>query len=174
MSMYPIASTTLTSAGAITFSSIPQTFAHLQLRISMRSDFNAASASAFIRFNGDSGNNYPYHFILGDGSSATASGSTAGSVGYLGNVNAGTSLANTFTSCVADILDYTNTNKNTTLRNIQGYDLNGSGQIYTASTLWLNTAAVTSILVVSGGGANFVAGTTAQLYGISNSPTTGA
>lgn len=169
-----IAGQTISTPGAITFSSIPQTFTHLQVRLTCRSDFAGAAAANFIRFNGDSGSSYPYHFLLGDGSSASSSGTTAGTVGFLGNMSAATSTANVFTNCIADILDYTNTNKNKTLRNLQGYDANGSGQVYLASTLWLSTAAITSILLVSGGGANYVAGTRADLYGITTSSATGA
>jgi hypothetical protein len=174
MSMFPIASATLTSAGAITFSSIPQNFTHLQIRLSARSDFASAVASGFIRFNGDSGSSYPYHFITGDGATPSASGTTAGTVGYLGNFPAASTAANIFEASITDILDYTNTNKNKTIRTVSGFDANGSGQIFYASSLWLNTAAITSILLVSGGGANFVTNTRADLYGIATSNATGA
>ena len=176
MSMFPIASQTVGSGGAssITFSSIPQTFTHLQIRLTCRSDYAGTVASNFFRFNGDAGSNYPYHNVLGDGSTASSSGSTAGTVGYFGNMIASTSTANVFTSCIADILDYANTNKYKTLRNLQGFDANGSGQVYLASSLWMSTAAITSILLVSGGGANYVAGTRADLYGIQTSNATGA
>jgi hypothetical protein len=174
MSMFPIATATLTSAGSITFSSIPQNFTHLQVRISARSDFASAVASGFIRFNGDSGSSYPYHYLQGDGASVTATGTTAGTVGFLGNFPAASATANTFEASITDILDYTNTNKNKTIRTFSGFDANGSGQIFYASSLWLNTAAITSILLVSGGGANFVAGTRADLYGIGTSNATGA
>ncbi len=174
MSMFPIASTTLTSAGAITFSSIPQTFTHLQIRFSVRSDFASAVAAGFLRFNGDSTSSYANHSLFGDGSSVTSTGATATSVASLGNFPAATSTANVFDACIIDVLDYTNINKNKTIRTLSGFDANGSGQVYLASSVWLNTAAITSILLVSGGGANFVAGTRADLYGISTSNATGA
>jgi hypothetical protein len=174
MSMFPIASTTLTSAGSITFSSIPQTFTHLQIRFSGRSDFASTVASAFLRFNGDSTSSYANHSLFGNGSSATSTGSTATSVANLGDFPAASTTANVFDSCIIDVLDYTNTNKNKTIRTISGFDANGSGQVYLASTVWINTAAINSILLISGGGANFVAGTRADLYGISTSNVTGA
>ena len=174
MSMYPIASTTLASAGAITFSSIPQNFTHLQIRISARSDFASAVASGFIRFNGDSGSSYPYHYLQGDGSSLVSTGTTAGSVGFLGNFPAASTTANIIESSIVDILDYTTTTKNKTIKAFSGFDANGTGQVFFASSLWLSTAAISSILLVSGGGANFIAGTRADLYGIPISNVTGA
>jgi hypothetical protein len=56
-----------------------------------------------------------------------------------------TQLANTYGVIVIDILDYTNTNKYTTVRTLGGYDNNGSGAVALFSGLWLNTAAITSI-----------------------------
>jgi hypothetical protein len=169
-----IAGQTLGSAGSITFSSIPQTFTHLQVRLTSRSDYASTTASVFMRFNGDSGANYVYHYLLGDGSSATSGASTGSTVAWVGNMPAASSTANVFASTIVDILDYTNTNKNKTTRSLDGYDTNGAGQTYLSSNLWLNTAAITSILLVSGGGANFVANTRADLYGITSSEVTGA
>ena len=174
MSMFPIASTTLASAGAITFSSIPQNFTHLQLRLFARSDFASAVASGFIRINGDSGSSYPYHYMQGDGSSSVASGTTATTVGFLGNFPAASTAASNYSSVIVDIMDYTNTNKNKTIKAFSGFDANGTGQVFLASTVWLSTSAITSILLVSGGGANFIAGTRADLYGIATSNATGA
>ena len=174
MSMVWITGQTLASAGSITFSSIPQTFTHLQIRFSVRSTIASTTAAGFIRFNGDSGSNYPYHSLSGNGSTAASSGTTATTVGYLGDFPGATSTANVFDSCITDILDYNNTNKNKTIRTISGFDANGSGQVFLTSSVWLSTAAITSILLVSGGGANWVAGTRADLYGITTSSVTGA
>jgi hypothetical protein len=172
--MYPIASITLGSAGSITFSSIPQTFTHLQIRLTSRSDYASTTASTFLRFNGDGAANYVYHNLWADGSTLYSNGSTGSTVAWAGNMPASTSTANVFGSVIIDILDYTNTNKNKVIRALDGYDTNGAGQIYLASSLWLNTAAISSILLVSGGGANFIAGTRADLYGIYTSNATGA
>lgn len=174
MSMVPIATTTLGSAGAVTFSSIPQTFTHLQVRYYVRSDIASTAASVFSRFNGDGGSNYAYHTMFGDGTAVTSVGSTASTVIWTGNMPGASVTSNFFACGVVDIFDYADTNKNKVVRAAHGYDANGSGQVYLASSLWLNTAAVTSILFVSGGGANFVAGSRFDLYGVSASSTTGA
>jgi len=172
MSMYPIASFSGAGAGR-TFSSIPQTFTHLQLRMYLR-DLSASSPSAcFVRFNGDTGNNYTYHTLQGNGASATTTGAT--SQGYITGplIPGSLQLLNNYGCVIVDILDYTNTNKNTTIRTIGGYDNNGSGAISLTSGLWLNTAAVTSLQA----GALFVSDdiySRLDLYGISTSSVTGA
>ena len=156
-----IATTTLGSSTAtITFSSIPSTYTHLQIR---GLSLNSANVDYVLRYNGDSGSNYRGHVLYGDGSTVTAS-QTFGGV-YTGNdiaFNSGTTYPIAF---VTDILDYTNTNKNTTLRGLYGTDANGSGQIVLISGLWMNTSAVTSITITA------VSGTFSQyssfaLYGI--------
>jgi hypothetical protein len=100
-----------------------------------------------IRFNSDSTyTNYFSHQIGGDGSSAYANNSNSSPTatgGLVGDIN-----GSTFTGKVIDILDYTNTNKNTTTRTLSGWDANGSGQARFASNLWINTSAVTSIDLV--------------------------
>ncbi len=164
-----IATTTIGSGGAstITFSSIPQTYTHLQIRGIARENSGAGTSinDLLVRFNSDSGANYRYHYIRGNGTAASAG--TAGSQTYawaLGTAQAG-STSNTFTGNVCDILDYTNTNKYTTTRSLAGTDLNGSGIVDFISNLWLNTAAITSITITTGGN-NFAEYSSFALYGI--------
>jgi hypothetical protein len=170
--MYPIAS--FTGAGtARTFSNIPQTFTHLQLRMYLRDTSAANPSDSFLRFNGDTGSNYAYHYLRGNGSTVTSVGFT--SQGYIvtSYVPGSTQLTNNYGCLIVDILDYTNTNKNTTVRTIGGYDNNGSGIVSLSSGLWLNTAAITSIQA----GAAYQSddtGTRIDLYGISTSSATGA
>jgi hypothetical protein len=137
------------SGGSITFSSIPQTFKHLQIRALVRSTTGAGPENlAYVRFNGDTGSNYAHHFLLGTGAVAAATGqANITSIPLIDSSNSGTT-ANVYAATVADILDYTNTNKNTTARSIAGLDTNGNGAVFLCSGLWMNTAAVTSITFV--------------------------
>jgi len=164
----------LSGSGAVrTFSSIPQTFTHLQLRVFLRDTFSGAATNAFVRFNGDAGSNYAYHYLNGNGSSAASGASLSQSYLPIGNDPAGTSTANVYGSFIVDILDYTNTNKNKTTRTLGGFDANGSGIVSLYSGLWLNTAAITSIQC----GADSLGdapGTYLSLYGITTSSVTGA
>ena len=72
-----------------------------------------------------------------------------------------------------DILDYTNTNKNKTIRAIAGFDANGSGTAGLWSSVYLDTSAITSIAVGTAN-SNFAAGSRLDLYGITTSQVTGA
>lgn len=152
-----------TSVSTVTFSSIPSTYTHLQLRVLART---ATSASDFIaiRFNGDGGSNYGFHRLFGDGASAGAGSSTPDTV-IAWNVADGGDAANVFNACVFDILDYANTNKFKTARFLEGHDFNGSGVVELRSGAWRNTAAITSIEVFTFG-PNFATGSSIALYGI--------
>lgn len=162
-----IASTTVGAGGvgSITFSSIPSTYTHLQIRYLVRSSFAAGSDIVLTRANGDSGNNYAAHRIYGDGSSVGAQGFTPQSY-FLGpDCPAASSAANIFGVGVFDFLDFANTNKNKTMRALGGRDENGSGYVWLNSGLWLNTGAITSIVFLCGNG-NIVQNSVVSLYGI--------
>jgi hypothetical protein len=160
-----IASVTVGAGGAsnITFSSIPSTYTHLQIRGITR-NANATDAT-IIRLNSDSGSNYARHFMRGNGTAATAATSTSVSAMEGAFTAYSGTTANAFTSEIIDILDYSNTNKNTTIRVLGGADLNGSGAINFISGLWRNTAAVTSILISADSG-NLVQYSSFALYGV--------
>ena len=79
--------------------------------------------------------------------------------------SAASNTSGIFSGGVIDILDYANTNKYKTSRGLSGYDANGSGLLYLASGLWMNTAAITSIEITDALG-NFATNSTFALYGI--------
>jgi hypothetical protein len=64
-------------------------------------------------------------------------------------VNSPVTNADVYCVSVIDILDYANTNKNTTVRTLQGRDTNGTGILALNSGAWYNTAAVTSITLAA-------------------------
>ena len=73
--------------------------------------------------------------------------------------------ANTFGVGIIDILDYTNTGINKTMRSLNGFDSNGAGSTTVYSGGWNNLSPITAISITSGNG-NFTANSTAALYGI--------
>lgn len=160
---YQSISTVTVGAGgvsSITFSSIPSTFQHLQIRLSG----NAGGNDTFFQLNGDTGTNYTRHYLYGSGTAAAVGATTSavsGSAGYI----ASTTNTNIFGASVFDLLDYANTSKYKTSRALSGYDANGSGLIVLYSSLWQNTAAVTSVTLLPYAG-NFNQYTHAALYGI--------
>lgn len=156
---------------SITFSSIPQTYKHLQLRIISRTSTADDYSSLYITYNNDGSASYRPHNLTGNGSSAYA-GSQASAVGanYISNANMGSGQpANCFAASIIDILDYTNTSKNKTLKAIVGKDANTASTIYRVgliSSAWFSTSAITSIQITASAGGNFVSGSTFALYGM--------
>tara|TARA_R110000868_G_scaffold8978_3_gene45483 strand:- start:2599 stop:3147 length:549 start_codon:yes stop_codon:yes gene_type:complete len=157
-----IATATGTGAsGTITFSSIPATYKHLQIRTNAG---DGAGNLIYIRLNSDSGSNYAYHWIRGNGTAAAASGSATQTemsfAGYALGVSSAMGVS------ITDIADYASTSKNKTIRTIFGYETNAAGQIYLSSGLWQSTSAITSISLIDNGAANFSTASTFALYGI--------
>ena len=131
-----------TSASTISFTSIPSTYKHLQIRVSARYT-TGTEAGIKIRFNSDTGSNYAYHELYGTGTGAGATGAaTQTAMSDMVYIN---STASVFGAAVIDILDYSNTNKYKTVRSLNGADVNGGGYVQLISGLWQNTAAVSNI-----------------------------
>jgi hypothetical protein len=164
-----IATVTVGAGGqsTITFSSIPSTFTHLQLRAIVRT--NAAGSVtdiAKIQFNGDTGANYTYHTIFGAGSSVVADAAINLNQSYLNRTTTNSATADTFGAMIVDVLDYANTNKFKTIRDLGGADNNSTGLVYFTSGLWRSTSAITSFTLNSLDGTGFVQHTQFALYGI--------
>lgn len=162
-----IATVTVGSGGStgITFSSIPQTYSHLQIRGIGRGTTNNPALGIVVRFNNDSGANYSYHWLTGDGSSAAASNSSNATFMDLFENPSSTSLANTFSGGVCDILNYSGTTTYKTARSFNGYDRNGTGNLYLWSGSWRNTAAITQIDLIPYA-ANIAQYSSFALYGV--------
>jgi len=158
----------LSSTSDVSFTNIPQTYTHLQLRVFARTSRSDASVdTVYFRFNGDTGNNYNVHTLSGAGGGGSPTSAYYGSPTVLWgafNTPTSTATANRFSASIIDIFDYTNTSKLKTTRTFGGNDMNGSGSIDFFSGLWRNTAAITSIRLFAEG--NFVSGSHIALYGI--------
>ena len=161
-----IATTTVGSGGTatVTFSSIPATYTHLQIRCLMRTDRAVSVTSTNWRFNSDSSSNYSYHDLSGDGSTAAVDAGVS-VTRFIDYINGASSTASAFSVTVLDILDYANTNKYKTTRTLNGYDANGSGIVHLFSGNWRDTNAITSISVTATSG-NIVEYSSFALYGI--------
>jgi hypothetical protein len=136
-----IATTTVGSGGAssVTFSSIPSTYQHLQLRLFTIGN-GSITSSGFMALNGDStSTNYFTHYLYGNGSSALAGSNQTNYEPFAMGTSSAPGVE------ILDFLDYKDTNKNKTIRTLTGVDANGSGQISLVSILWNNTAAINSI-----------------------------
>ena len=147
------------SASSIIFAGIPSGYKHIQLRTMCFGSNN--QENLYIRFNNDTGSNYARHYLLGDGSSVSASNTVPDTGGVFSN----TSTASAPYISICDILDFASSNKNKTLRALSGRDTNGSGDIALRSSLWNNTSAITSLNIYAGVG-TLSSGTTVALYGV--------
>jgi hypothetical protein len=157
------------SSTYVVFSSIPQTYKHLQLRINARNGRNVSVDSMLFYFNGvTSGGQYTYRSLYADGSSADYYAGTSASTGtFLGIMTGSTAPANVYGSTIVDILDYSSTVKNKTAKAISAEERNGAGDIYFSTGSWMNTAGISSISIGSNNaGANWTTNSQFALYGI--------
>ena len=157
-------------SSSISFTSIPSTYKHLQIRYLARSTVaNVADGYVSLRFNGDTtnGNYYFFHFLDGNGSSAAAASGGTNTIVYGGVCAGNNATANVFGGGVIDVLDYQNTFKYKVTRGLGGIDNNGSGVMRLASGNWFNTAAINEITIGANAfGNSFTEYSQFALYGI--------
>ena len=176
--MEPIATTLVGAGGStiVTFSNIPNTYKHLQLRIFAQSNRTSFSVdNLFGTVNGDSSASYAQHSLQATASTTTApfaGGNVSQTALTVGGINSGVAT-NVFTACVVDYLDYANTSKFKTIRSLNGYDVNGTvgtnswgGQVGIYSNLWMNTAPITTLSFTVLSGTAFTQHSRFSLYGI--------
>lgn len=153
-------------SSTVSFTSIPSTYKHLQIRGIARTNRSSLLDGVGVQLNSDTGTNYGYHTLLGSGASAVVDVALS-----LTKMTAAIVAGNTATSgamgiFVADILDYTNTSKYKTMKSLGGYDANGNGYSSFYSGLWRNTSAITSITLSSTDATGLLQYSSFGLYGI--------
>ena len=151
-------------AANVTFSSIPSTYKHLQIRAISR-ESTGGFGQGYLQFNSDTGNNYATHNLNGNGSSVGAGATASTSKISIAAIPGPNQSSNIFGATVIDILDYTNTSKYKTTRAFAGTDANGSGYVWLSSGVWQNTNAVSTISIVTDNASNWAQYTTFALYG---------
>ena len=155
----PIATTTLGStATSYTFSSISGSYTDLILISSVK--ISSGAYDITVRLNGDTGTNYSFTNLYGNGSSAgsiRASNYTYAQLDYWGYTD-----TTNFNVNIAHFMNYSNS---TTFKTILSRASNGATGTDANVCLWRNTNAITSIQVLSNGG-TFTIGSTFTLYGI--------
>lgn len=159
-----------TPQSTITFSNLNSTYGstyqHLQIRATLRTDRANNGDALRLRFNSDTGANYAYHTLRGEGSGSpfaeAAANQTVLEIAYSEAAN---NTANSFAAAIIDILDPFETTKNTTARGLSGFT-SSIGRIPMYGGFWNNTAALTSIECRVAFGTNWVQGTRISLYGL--------
>jgi hypothetical protein len=152
----PIATTTLGSAAAsITFSTISGAYTDLVLVM------NGKNATAFdnwrLTLNSDTGSNYSYTYLLGDGTSASSGRGSNATPMYIGGIP-----SSDFGTNIAHINNYSNT---TTYKTVISRASSATNNAAAWVNLWRSTSAITTIKIDCGTG-NLATGTSATLYGI--------
>jgi len=126
------------SSQAATFSSIPSTFQHLQIRAAVLT----AGGSPTLIFNGDStAANYSRMFIRVAGATQTTQGVTSNQLALFPNGTAGINPS----TLIMNIYDYASTSKYKMVQWTEAYLSSGAPMTVFSQGLWLNTAAITSI-----------------------------
>ena len=156
----PIQTYTLSSAATtITFSSVPSTYTDLRLILTSQS---TTSNGAYLRFNNDTGSNYSYTYLRGNGTDATSSNSSND-----GNPNLLIPLegSSRYSLNIIDVLSYVGSTYKTALISDNGSNI-GAGSIWRIVGMWRNTAAIATMTLTSVSSSDFLTGTVATLYGI--------
>jgi hypothetical protein len=160
---YDALSTVTVPAGgvaSITFAGIPTGYKHLQIRAFARS---TVQARLLMQVNSAT-SGYAVHYLLGDGASASA-GAAANTTHFA--MAQSQADANIFSASIVDLLDYSNTAKNKTVRILAGNDKNGSGgEIALWSGVYMNTSEITSAKLYFDSSANIAQYSQFSLYGV--------
>lgn len=164
------------SATSFTFSSIPSTYKHLQLRGVLRDNAGGnASSQIGLQFNasGSFANGTSHWLIaIGDPSPYVNVGSDApGGEMKISYASVGSAVsANNYGMFIMDIYDYASTTKNKTMRTFVGADANGNANatqnVGMWSNLWLSTSAINEVKIVNRNGNAFTSLSNVALYGI--------
>lgn len=159
-------------ANTIDFTSIPQTYTHLQIRYIAKNNVTTSNdgSDMTLSYNSDTTyTNYRSHQLYGTGAAASSIALQQASIYADSGIIpfSGSGQTNVFGAGIIDIFDYRNTNKYKTNRSVAGIDWNGAGYVMHQSSVWLNTSAITSITIYNFATTrNFVQYSTFALYGV--------
>ena len=151
------------SSGVITFTSIQQDYKHLQIRYTAKNTSNGGNIN--LTMNDVTSGVYTRHLLRGNGNGvASPAGITSATFISIINTISVSTTANSFGAGVVDILDYTSTTKNKTVRALYGL-VDDSTRIVLLSGLYAQTTAVSSLTLTAGAN-NFTSASRFSLYGI--------
>jgi hypothetical protein len=158
-----IATVTVSSSQqVVSFTSIPQTFTHLQVR----GIYRAPSAATYMNITTSAGQNFGTrnYSLLGNAGNNPTTNASIGTNGKGQELDVYVSglVANMFAPVIVDIWDYTNTNKFKTVKGFSGYPDGSSFQEF--GQLFSVTNAITGIEFYANG--SYPQYTTFALYGI--------
>lgn len=146
------------------FTSIPQDYQHLQIRMIARSTRPSTENSIVMYVNNNRNKIYTRHIMFANGSTVNGFANAPDyDFVFFGDMTAANSTSGAYSSYVIDILDY-KTGKNKTIRWLGGMTL-PNNQVFLGSALARETNAITR-LDVEALGFSFASGTRISLYGL--------
>jgi len=159
-----------TAVNTFTFSSIPQTYKHLEIRYTVRGDRAVTYDTWIMWYNGvQNGNYYDAHVMYGGGTGSAISGGSYSEYGQnqmsMGLITEANASSNMFGSGVINIFDYTSSKLKVT-KCISGIAIGSAAGNYTMSGLFNQTGAITSITLQHPTGGGLQPNSIISLYGI--------
>ena len=146
------------SASSVTFSSIDQSYRDLVLIVEALGNASSA-ANVLVTFNSDSGSNYTYLGMSGNGSTASAFTGTSTSISGFGS-DGTTRVLSSF-----QINDYSATDKHKPVL----VRANQPGSVVQARVArWANTSAITTVTITDNLANGYSVGSTFYLYAIAS------
>jgi hypothetical protein len=153
-------------SSSISFSSIPSTYKHLQIRAITRDSGAGVYNTYKVTYNGDTASNYSVHAMYGQNINTVDQFGNANQTGIIVYATPGAVASSIFGAQVIDVLDYANTNKYKTQRSLGGVSENNDNNLMTfMSGSWRSTSAISSITITANG-TTFQQYSQFALYGI--------
>lgn len=152
-------------AATITFAAIPNTFRNLRLVVNARSDTAAAHDDVYMQFNTDTAAHYSRQFAGGIGASNFSGSQTLVAKAAIGTIPGATASANLPGIIIINVVDYAGSFNRSAISNQGDDDGSGSLSAFIIFMDWLNTTAITQILLAPVSGGHFIAGSRFMLYG---------
>lgn len=144
------------SSSSVTFSSIDQSYRDVVLIVEALGNASSA-ANVLVTFNSDSGSNYPYVGMSGNGSTAISFTGTSTSISGFGS-DGTTRVFSSF-----QINDYSATGKHKTVL----VRANRPDSVIQArAARWANTSAITTVTITDNLANGYAAGSTFYLWGV--------
>jgi hypothetical protein len=156
------------NAASVTFSSLGSysAYKHLQVRYTVKTARTAFDIDFYqLTLNGVTTASYAYHHLGGNGSSVTSDNGANSSFIYPWITVPGNATTSGFGAGILDLLDFSSTSKNKTVRIFAGQTVSATRYLALASGFYNSTNAITS-MTFTFPNANALTGSRFSLYGI--------
>ena len=155
---------TLAAPGTLSFTAIPQTYAHLRVVARTRGTFAGATDQIYMRLNGSQAS-YFWQRLWGAGAAASADSGTDVAQASVGSQPAATDGANKWAALVLEIPGYRMGQWASWIAQCWSGQSAG-GWAFLCSGVWANVAPITQLDLFGSAAANLAIGSRASLYGL--------